>query len=714
MRRAGAFAAFLLAAIGVGAGFSGGNVRSDRVSVDRQLGFDGTSYHDFTRTEYLAPRMTPVKAAIAPTFDDGDTNFTTFYVAVADSIRNSLGRFGDSTFAGADLRGTTWIMPSLTTTPATGSKMSTAQVKALAGRSLYYEIGTHGPDSERLGSVGMDGGGNQVSYAGVTGMSREFLRAALGAYQDSAAAWGIPSFRSHGYGNWRMQHGMSDIWEEFGYFQCKSIAHPILQDQGDLSTETTTMQRNCDPFVPAAYGYGGPARYSGFHRIGEPFNPYDVGARSSWQYFSGNDNRSTDSLKVYTDLLTQHQVLGVVTFHQIVPDGVRGTVAGADSATAGLSIEEAEMYELMYFWASRVSEGLLDVLTFEQLVTRMRGVRDGNLIPHRNFMRVEQSRVSSPLAASIEEPMLFMPCINNQPQFYGDTKDTLVAPQTGAAGNWKVYDLGVTDTLSLAFTAYAAAGSTSYGTASKTGNVIIQEMPGPTTANSDGINLTIMTTGSDARYVYLAVQGIATNETTPNNWDTGTFYMGCKAGQFQEVWEDFVNSGPDAYASMADVIGWRIAPSFSTFNIEAQRVRPQFTFWYSDTTATAGTGALTLVTETASPASALTSTMAQFQRRGTGDLPFYSVFDRSVSWDLNRVSFGNFGAAGVAGNADEAALDNMYLVDTGAQVRNWVYQIPVNEHTDYVQVHLSLERNGTSLSSVGSFAILNLEAYPIR
>jgi hypothetical protein len=692
-RLTGAAAALVLAALGLGAGFSGVNTQPERVSIDRQLGVTGTTYHAFTRTEYLQPRLTPVRAAIAPTFDDGDTNFTTFYVAVADSIRNSLGRFnptaGGSSWGGADLRGTSWIMPSQTTTPGTGSKMTTAQVQALGGRSLHYELGTHGPDEERLGSVGMDNAAGQVSYAGVTGMSREFLRATLGAYQDSAAAWGIPAFRSHGYANWRMQHGMGDIWEEFGYFQCKGITVPMLQDQSNADiSEISAQQRNSDPFFPSVYGYGQPDRYGGMHRIGEPFSPWDVGGRSSWQYNSGNDNGSTDSLKVYTDILCQHAALGVITFHQIVPNGTRG--AGSDE---GLKIEESEMYDLMYFWASRVSEGLLDVLTFEQLVTRMRGIRDGNLFNTRNFMRLADSRVSSRLAASIHEPLMFMPVIGANSGMYGSSLDTLGVPQTGTAG--------------------------SYGVASSTGNILIQQ---GNTTNTDGLDLTIVTTGSDAKYVYLAVQAAGTVEATPFNWDAGQWFLGCKAGQFTEIWEDNVNSGINSYQSMPDVIGWRTAPTFYSFKVENQRVRPQFTFWYSDTTAATGTGAaaadsatgsLLLVTE-GTAVQALTSPMAQFFRRGSGELPMYSMFDRSGSWDLMRSSFGNWYNPTLAGNANEAVLDNVQLVESGATIRNWLYMIPVNPRTDYVQVHLSLERNSTSLSSNLSFAILNVEAYPIR
>lgn len=693
----GLFGTALACCAGVGGG--GGN---DGSGIVNSLLGRSRGEHPFTPHEYLAPSYEQPKAAICPTFADGDTSFARFLVPVLDSIRNSSGRFADSAFAGADLHATAFIMP--TQVGVAAAHMTLDDLRGIAHRWATYELGSHGPASQRLGAVGMDGSGNGVSYDGVTGMQVAFLDSVLGGYQDSMETWGFPRFRSDGATNWSSQLGMQEIWKRHGYFQRGTLGMNVTRDQAAVGWGAqllTAQQRNCNEFIPAVFGRF-TVGFSGFHLMGEVFHDYDIGVRSAFDRSGIDSPGVTDSLKIYTDMACQLSGIAFPTFHNIVPNGTG----------SGIEIEEDEMYDLIYYWASRVHEGILDVLTFEQGVARMRAIRDGNVIPNYNMMRLADSRVTSAVTSSILCPIGFIPPFGNagtgQNGLYGATADTFVAVG-GTATNWKVLDLGVTDTISAAFTLRDGdTDSLTYGMADPEGNIILIESG---QANSSTLPVVLQAQGSRARYLFLAIQSMALTNPSPQGW-ASDFHISIKAGQFTEVKEDNVNQGLAAYEVMTWLVGPRgnNPPAYGNYAMQRSRVRPQFDPTVGDT-ASAGIPVTTWL-----DGGPLFNTSGGWTHwNASFELPVY-VYNHRLggnAWDITT-HYGNRTSMTAVGSAGDDHDDNWQPIDWWCRPFNSYFYIPVNDCTDFVYCSISVERISTVMTANAAFAILNVAASPMR
>ena len=396
------------------------------------------SYHDFTDEDYLSAQRWPVKGGFCFFFDDGDSSFLSSFIAMSDSIYQGLGAY--SSFAGVRIRGT--VAQSVNQT-GTGAVMTPAQLRRTnAHGQADFEIAGHGGDEVRLGGVGLDNSGDRVAYGGLTGMSYAFADTVIRAAQDSTVAWGIPAFRSWGYGNWKsMSNALPEIFRKYGIYQAKQATIPALfvQSNTDLQGQSDQV-RNQDEYPAAALELPTSLYWGGFHRIGEMVSSHDIGGRLSYTSASAVASEP-DTLKAYVDVCAQMQCMGVATFHGIRPDAV-----GDGGQT--LIILESNLSILMTHIATRMQEGILESLTFEQVAARIRGIRDGNLMPHRGFQMLADGAATTlrPGGRVINAPIGWP----ISPELSYQTADTLIA--NGTAGtNWKVFDLSVADTIAAAF-----------------------------------------------------------------------------------------------------------------------------------------------------------------------------------------------------------------------------------------------------------------------
>lgn len=682
--------------------FPGSGPRSGGEVVNDLLDRSG-SLHAFTDEEYLRPKPFQPVGTLVPIFDDADDGVIDFLIPVLDSIRNSVGRFADSTYAGADLRLTIGVMPTVTTDPPTGGAMSVAEVKSLNSRQKYYEIASHGTNGKELGRLGLDTSGDRVSFGGATSMQAAFLDTVLAYNQQWAIDNGIMPFRSHMYARWRAQLGMEDTWRKHGYFQCKSWSVNQGYDNNTASligNELTPDQRNYDPFYPSVFNVDGKPVYDGMHAIGEPFNSYDIGSRVSWD----NTRDVPDSLEKYTDVISQLHAIGLMTFHGI-----------ETSVVDNLDMSTADMYSLVYFWAHRVSEGTLRFATLEQAASMLRGYLYGDILGSQNLTMLSQSAVTSSWTDEILVPIGLIPPFGHAGSgftgFYYAGVDTFVAP-AGTATQWKMLPA---DTVAVAESLKVDGGDTdslSFGMADANGDVMVATMTDPT--YSPMVTLVIRTTGCKpgTRYIDIEVQTLALTQPAPNGFGSGNTTINYKAGQFTYVWEDNLSRGPGAYACMAQIVAKRAqAPVLANFKWEAQIVRPQFELFTSDTTrGQAGQNAFW----------GQDTTIVDYQGENLNywmnptTLIMSRLLNKTTDWDLGA----SWGATGVTnqllvvGNANDDHDDNWQPISGWSQPFNHYITVPINGQTDFVYCVLWIQATTTTPSAAADVAILHLSATP--
>lgn len=684
MRRTGLLALATLSVLCLGTVTPPGKTPTGKGIVEQLLDSpQNSTYHKFTDEEYLRPRYYEPKATFVPTFHDGDTSFVNTVVAVWDSVRNSTGRFADSSWAGADLRATVAIMPTVVGVGA--QSMTAAQVKTLAGRQKFYEVATHGPDTERLGPIGLDGDDAQVAVGGVTGRSKLFLQTALGIYQDSLQTWGLEPARTHIYSNYRMTLGEQMVWRQFGYYQAIGVSNRVGQDFSNVQTGQAPTQRNDDEFVKALWNRQARSILSGFHTIGERFDPFDVGQAAFATSSGAGGGAEVESLKVAVDMAMGHGDIFNVGFHTVTNDTAGTTIAMSVGA----------FYELTYFLASRVDEGGLQVKTAEQSVAMMRGIRDGELVQHRGFKLPSDFTYTSAVAAATTEPLGgFPPSVTSAlaANWYVSVADTFAAAP-GTSPTVAAFSVATPDTVRDEFAATSSIDSLSYGSADSSGNFIHMDMLGG--GGSRSVILIIRTSGCEARALRISVQ---TMQLKAPGWDQDVF-LGGKFGQFTEIWEDNVNSGGDAYEIMSDLIGSRITQPLLSSDIRVARVRPQFMPIFADTSVS------TPVTITQGNWYSVVPNWQPPSLR-----PYWLNANGSES-DL-LASFGNpVSLTATAGTADDRD-DNWQGMDKNNPVDHYFY-VPINRETDYVYCAFQPQAS-VAMGAAGGVAFLNISAQPVR
>jgi hypothetical protein len=676
--------------------------------VDYLLDSPERDNHPFTDEDYLRPRRWAPKGGVAFLFHDGDSSFYTSFIAMSDSIYDGLG--GYSAFAGIRIRGTCPI--SIVDVGTAGNLMTTNQLAAINVRQQDFELAAHGGAEDWLGNVGLGTSGNQVSYGSASGMSYSFAETVIGGAQDSAAVWGIRPFRSWAYSNWRMMNSaLPDIFRANGIYQAASLCVPVGLVHSQVSSNGYTgMHRNDDQYTKDALVIGATQAWGGFQRLGMMMNPYDIGSRASWDT-TGTDSDTT-AAAAYIDACVQMQSLGVMTFHQVVADGAR---------TAKFQIEEGELSTLMMIAASRVQEGVLESLTFEQLAARMRGIRDGNLIPSYGFRILTDGRATALTRGGTGGTAITAPI--SWPQhldFYTQSGDTFVA-EGGTATNPKVFNLSTSDTISASFNdrggnedsvSWAAADtsrnvldSVSWAAADTSRNVLMMQSGA---AASNHLNCPILVTGCDARYIMVVLQVGILNGVMPASPEG---YIAMNALQFDEAWEDFANFTTSSWESMADLVPHRLAlPGYGNFAWENQRVRVVGYFAHADTSLDWwGTSAVPSFSSATSE-----SLMVKYMRGGPWRLPLYTINHKEGSvWDL-QAGFGDGLDLTDATEASETILSGYEELEVQSKAVEYTWYVPVDERTDFVYVNFNMERYLISYTGAPHLCFFALEAYPIR
>lgn len=672
----------LLALAALTGGYTRGGISASADRTNNLFGIEPNApNHTFPASVYVQPRTFTKKAGSVLLFDDGDTSFVTMFVPISDSI---CAARGDS----VRVRGTVLVVPSLVGVGALS--MTVDQVRSLDSRQDIFEIGSHGEDAERLGGRGLDGSGNRVAANGVTGMSYEFVDAHLSANQDSAAAWGIQAFRSHGFANWRRTGAIGDLFLKNGYFQAKGMAIDADMDTSHaLPNETSAMALNTDPFAPAFCGKGASFKWKGFQRPGLMLDPFNIGARASFDTATADVNGAgvgtPDTCKAHVSVAVQSGTISMLTLHRI------RVTRGTDN----LAITRAELISLMDHIANLVQAGVLESLTFEQTTARMRGIPTGDMMPTYGFKKISDITTSH-VSGLDDEPIGFALAGGAVPSFYSSVLDTLGAGAT----QWKVHSQAVLDTVIAEFVDRDADSlEATHGLSSRTGNILIQR--GPAASNGTGLSRTYTVSGAKGKYLDINVQVMVTNTTSANG------YLSCKAGAFSHRWEDFVNGGAAAFAMLPRVLGARNA-GIDTTNIPADRqaVRPQFVIAYADT---ATTGAH--VTATSNFTSVFTRTFWW----GEPSLAAYVLHDKTAAamWD-HVASFGNETDIDGAGGAGQTHMSNLPLFTKAGEPEDYTFRVPINERTDYVQAVFSVERIGTDFGATPEIFVLAMNSSVVR
>jgi hypothetical protein len=678
------------------AGLGGGGNKSGAERAGVILDRQNVSMHSFSETDYRQRQYQQPIGTICPMFDDGDSSFATVVVAVFDSIRNGQGRFAGSTFVGADLRATCLVMP--TQVDVGGGHMTRAQMRSVDGKSPYYELGSHGPNEERIGALGVDNTGTRVTIGGAVGMSRSYIDTLLTAYQDSAVAFSIKPFRSHGYSNWRMQLGMEAQWRRHGYMQAKSISVPVsFADSAVSSNEVSALQRNCDVFTPSMFGRQGSVAFQGFHTIGEPLNMYDIGARSSFDR-SGADSVSGDSLgtaenlEIAIDMAAWFGDAFIFTAHSVLPVGASGFDANIDMSTA-------TFYDLTYYLANKVADGLVQCRTFEQTVDYLRSYRTGELMTSTNFALLQDQTAASPLD-SIATPLGFVPPFGSTIMFASGGDTLVFHDNTGPARN-KVISLASADTIQATYT--QSGDSLSYGLTDPTMNVMIQRLKPDSSLSS--ITNVIRISGLDpsVKMIQFAMQSFPafSGAAPPSPNIDDNWYVQHKSVAFRERWMDNVNSGAAAYGMMADIVGGlKIGPTYTSYNVERSRVVPASSLFLPDTSV-AGDPATFSLDNTV-------MTMA-FGDRGRPPTYFggQTGFDFVASW-------GNMRSLVLADSA-QARHDNEWPAMAYSTLTNHYWYVEVPPGADYVYSSVGLEHDSDAspLGSNMAWVITNYSVTPM-
>lgn len=686
MKRYGAALALLaLAVVTGGAGYGPSSKTTAAGHLDRDVNpRHGTSDYEYLRPEYVEP-----KATLVLLFADWNTTHYDFVFGHLNAIRDSTSfggvDWGDSSdIAGADIRATFVGDPDELDT---GSKLTTAELVEIAGKTPYYEIATH---ANRLGSRGLTTDSTQVQSPNVTGRSRAFLDDQLDELQDDLYAAIGRYATTHTQNNNKTVLGEQAVWRQNGYYQVvgAAVRANLEYDSADgPSNGFTSRQRNVDEFALATMQRAGVPVMAGMHTIGERFDPYDIGVASFNHGTSNGGRQLIDSVKVAVDVALRYGDQYWIGFHRVTND----SAASDSSITCG----EAEFIELLAFCGERINAGDMQSLTIEQATADLRSIRDGELFAHRGFKLAGDYTRTSAISGELA-PFGFASVGASLFNFYRVAQDTFVAAG-GTATNPKA--ISDWDTVR---TAFAADSLVSYGVADTSGNFIIYDMFAA--AHSQHLTFAVRTSGTRARAVRIAVEVLPMG--TPG-WDQDVTMLG-KFGQFEEVWEDNVNFNGAAYAIMSNLLGTRVnAPAFSG-DMRSFRVRPQFNPFLGDTSLV---GVPDSVAVDGGRAIGFTNDISLYSALSPYQLRSMWVGALASEMDF-PATYGNVVGLTAATGSDQDHDENWQGMN-GVWPTDHYWFVPVNEHTDYIYCKVAPYAS-VPMASAGTFVVLNISAQPVR
>jgi len=222
-----------------------------------------------------------------------------------------------------------------------------------------------------------------------------------------------------------------------------------------------------------------------------------------------------------------------------------------------------------------------------------------------------------------------------------------------------------------------------------------------TAVPSQSIPFYVWTTGTKCNYVDITVQACVYGDTCSN------LYCSARVADFEEVWEDYVNGGADAYKIMVEQIGGRNAGPNNSSISRRSRMRLLASFAYRDTLTSAShwpTG-----TASTSVTGALHATSPQIIRP-------YIMEERTVnSWSF-QTEFANFNNLEAAGTSFNSLPVEWPKYHTTLQWKSWNFRVPVTHgRTDCLCGHICFRPWTGSLPSENmNILVSTISAYAVQ
>lgn len=658
-----------------------GQKQTGRATADNLLAVPQAPGHGFTEDDYVRPRYFQREAMIVFQQDDGYADFYTTFAETSDVI------FAET---GVRIRGSAACVPTFVGTG--GGSASWAQLRSRSQADFEVMWHNDAPGAARP---------NSALDILKPGFSANQIDSIVGVSQALFVANGVvPPPRGMSFGGHRHTYGDGEVYAKHGIYYGTTAGTVVVEDTtGTPAAEhRSLMEVNSDPWPAAAANLGSYFLQSGMQRYGAIQNRYEVGR------YMISDSETATNIKKAIDLAVQHDEILILGFHDFDTDD-----GGADTG-----FPDETLGEIMRYAADYIAAGYLESGTFEQAVARGTGYVWGELLAHDNFRRLDDIAPdgSSTLPGTDVYP-LGWPLGGHAAQ-YMSTIFEFDDVATGAADDWKVWDLGADgDTVLAIYTRYGLADSTSYGNAmlpDSSGHVLIAELRSDQTYNTKILPVFISTTGVQSRYVDVTVTVMYCDD------DAAQGFAGCRLFQYAENFADFVNSGADAYDGQ---ISHGAAPLTSNLQLERVRLIPLFSSSFEDTVYAAAEYNQDLYYQD--------SNHGRFRRFAFPQLRPY-ILDGHGSVDAEG-SFGNFENVTLSGSAGQSIFSNLYLFNydpaggivagvqdyAGLEWVPYIFRVPIIPgETDWIIGWIKLHRHSDGAAPVftgaGDFLISDISA----
>jgi hypothetical protein len=324
----------------------------------------------------------------------------------------------------------------------------------------------------------------------------------------------------------------------------------------------------------------------------------------------------------------------------------------------------------------------------------MRGYSVGNLLPHYGF-RLLNDGVASLWDQADTIPIGWPYNVN----FYYQVGENWTK---GTSTYWHVWDLSSSDTVLAAFTAEGKPDSVTYGQSDTSRNIAIIKATS-LLVPSQSILFYVWTSGTECKYVNITVQACVSRDTC------STLYCAFKCADFEEVAEDYVNGGRQAYEIMIDEIGGRNAGPSAASQSRRSRMRVLSSFAFIDTTQSIANWPT--VGTYASVVGGLYMTAPQIIRP-------YVMDQKTVNSWYGQTAFANYYNLTAASNAWNSLPPEWPSYYDTLEWKSWNFKVPiVHGRSDCLCGHIMFRNNpyNANIPSTNlTIMVSNIAAYAVQ
>lgn len=708
---------------------SGGGLSSSSNTAVEDGSIPNAPFHEFTAAEFKAKESYAPQGGITIVFRSCDSTLFTNALEELNDLYNGVDFWADSTqYDGVRIRAAFSVFADSLTNPRTSRFLSLSETQQIAGYGKEtYEILIGIPSVKRFGARGLTAG-VKPTYGSETGMSRDYIAAALNGWQTALQTKQLPTATGLCWGDERYQLGILPHLEAKGiYYAAQPALHIQTTQSGYAAREGFALDDpSYDQFVCARMQNNGFQAWIGHHEIGSKTPVWNLGGRK-WD--STNDPGGTvDSVGAWVDQGIHGNCTGLLFF-----DGEVGSAGGANDITV------SSFRTFLAHVARRTIEIRKDgtprlvSLTLKQLYKRKTGRRIGNILNHDGFavlgsdgtdadgnqfdygrkaskLRRAFISASSPSIAN-RAPICWSMANEHFGGGSGDTFRTVGAgADTGTSGNCRpvVRRLSVGgDSVALA---YPLADSISYGLSADDANVIMEGFTDLTRGRP--LYMQLPTMGCDPGVVYISGEFMVHSNVT---FAADTLIVSYFFGQHTERWGDRMNEGPSSYQLACTIARLRAGPDSAgalapDSLIHKARAWPQFAFGWvpNDTTSTGYMLGMFDANSGDWPWA------KQLLAKMTGELlPEYLNQTASVgagSWDYKNMLGNPKSLTTPAVGGHERFLDDITIVTERGRIYSFRITVDINERTDYVMGYLALEAHAGAVSQVPVMTWLDITA----